>query len=323
MIRIQTRLFCLSPRVPTLFFLLALTLAAAFAQPHAPVMTDAGKANLPQQPIGPSDLIAVSVYDAPELTRSIRVDAEGQIRLPLLQAPIPASGLLPKQLESRIVDALKEEQILVDPVVSVTIVEYYSRPISVAGAVRKPITFQATGNVTLLEAIARAEGLSDGAGTEILVSLPQELVRRIPVKALIDGADPEMNLRLAGGEEIRVPEASRIYVVGNVKRPGVFPLRDAADTSVLKVLALAEGLTQYSARQAYIYRRAPDGAGKKEIEIEIEKIMKRKAPDVPLLADDILYIPDNSGRRAALSVLEKVVMFGSGAGAAAIYGSVR
>ena len=49
---------------------------------------------------------------------------------------------------------------MVDPVVKVTIVEYYSRPISVAGAVRKPVTFQATGNVTLLEALSRAEGLS-------------------------------------------------------------------------------------------------------------------------------------------------------------------
>src|SRR5439155_491657 len=168
------------------------------------------------------------------------------------------------------------------PVVSVTRVEYDSRPISVAGTVRKTVTFQATGNVTLLDAIARAEGLSAEAGLELLVSRPGELVRRIPVKALIDAADPDMNLRLLGGEEIRVPEASKIYVVGNVKKPGAFPVRDSADTSVLKVLALAEGLTQFSAKQAYIYRRDPDGASKKEIEIQIDSIMKRKTPDVSL-----------------------------------------
>src|SRR4030095_9083764 len=61
-------------------------------------------------------------------------------------------------------------------------------------------------------------------------------------------ADPDMNVRLSGGEEIRVPEASKIYVVGSVKRPGAFPLRDAADTSVLKLLALAEGLAPYSGK---------------------------------------------------------------------------
>ena len=124
-----------------------------------------------------------------------------------------------------------------------------------------------------------------------------------------------------GGEEIRVPEASKIYVVGNVRKPGAFPVRDSADTSVLKVLALAEGLTQFSAKQAYIYRRKPDGASKKEIEIEIEQIMKRKSPDVPLVADDILYIPDNTGRRATASALEKVMILSGSVGAAAIYGT--
>jgi polysaccharide biosynthesis/export protein len=300
-----------------------LALGAAYAQHRPATMVDVGTANLPQQSIGANDLIAVSVYDAPELTRSIRVDSEGAIHLPLLKNEIQADGLLPRQLEAAIAAALKDEEILIDPIVSVTMVEYYSRPISVAGAVRKPVTFQATGNVTLLEAIARAEGLSAEAGLEILVSRPGELIRRIPVKALIDAADPDMNLPLLGGEEIRVPEASKIYVVGNVKKPGAFPVRDSADTSVLKVLALAEGLTQYSAKLAYIYRRDPDGASKKEIEIQIENIMKRKTPDVPLVADDILYIPDTSGRRAALSVLEKVIMVGGGISAAAIYGVSR
>ena len=115
-----------------------------------------------------------------------------------------------------------------------------------------------------------------------------------------------MNLPLHGGEEIRVPEASKIYVVGNVKKPGAFPVRDSADTSVLKVLALAEGLTPYSRRSWPTSTAAiPTAARKDEIEIELEKIMKRKTPDVPLDADDILYIPDNTGRRATLSRARK------------------
>src|SRR4029434_3918817 len=145
-----------------------------------------------------------------------------------------------------------------------------ARPAARAGAVRRPLTFQATGNVTLLEALSRAEGLSPEAGPEVLVSRSDGITRRISVHALIDAADPDMNLRLSGGEEIRVPEASKIYVVGSVKRPGAFPLRDAADTSVLKLLALAEGLAPSSAKQAYIYRRNPDGAAKHEIEIELD-----------------------------------------------------
>jgi polysaccharide export outer membrane protein len=282
-----------------------------------------GKTNLPQQKIGANDLIAISVYDAPELTRTIRVDADGSIRLPMLKTQIQAEGLLPNTLEEAITYTLKSEEILVNPIVKVTIVEYYSRPINIAGAVRKPVTFQATGRVTLLEALARAEGLAPDAGLEVLVTQPEGLVRRIPVKALIDDADPEMNLRLVGGEEIRVPEAGKIYVVGNVKKPGAFAVRDNADTSVLKLLALAEGLAPYASKQAYIYRREASAGSKQELPIELDKILKRKSPDVPLEANDILYIPDNTGRRATMTAIEKVLLVGSGFGAAAIYAVTR
>ena len=100
-------------------------------------------------------------------------------------------------------------------------------------------------------------------------------------------------------------------------------MRDTADTSVLKLLALAEGLAPYSAKLAYIYRRNPDGAAKQEIEIELDKIMKRKSPDVPLQADDVLYIPDNTGRRATASAIEKIMLLTGSVGAAAIYGVTR
>ncbi len=93
-------------------------------------------ANLPVQAIGPADLLAVSVYGAPEFTRTVRVSSEGLIRLPMLREKIDARGLMPADVERRIAAALAEEQILVDPTVTVTIAEYHSRPISVLGAVR-------------------------------------------------------------------------------------------------------------------------------------------------------------------------------------------
>jgi len=306
---------------PGLIILIAF--CTANAQSQSPRMEEVGKANLPAQRLGSNDLVAVSVYDAPEMTRTLRVDADGSISLPLLKQNIPAEGLLPRDLESSIATALRQEEILVEPIVKVTVVEYYSRPISIAGAVRKPVTFQAVGKVTLLEALARAEGLSPEAGLEILVSQPEQALLRIPVKALIDAADPEMNIQLHGGEEVRVPEAGKIYVVGNVKKPGAFLVRDSADTSVLKVLALAEGLTPYAYRQAYIYRRESDGSSKIEIAIELDKIMKRKSPDVQLEANDILYIPDNTGKRATMTAIEKFIFAGSTLGAAMVYAGTR
>lgn len=297
--------------------ILAWALAIAVqAQTGAP---PAGGANLPAQRIGANDLIAISVYDAPEFTRSVRVGADGTIRLPMVKQRITAQGLLPAELEAEIARVLAAEEILVDPVVTVTIVEYQSRPISVVGAVRRPLTFQADTAVSLLDALARAEGLRPDAGPEILVSRtqpgpggePVSLVRRIPVKQLIDGADPEWNLKLEGGEEVRVPEAGKVFVVGNVKRPGAFAVDDTEGTSVLKVLALSEGLAPFAHKNAYIYRKEPASGSNNEIEIPLQRILERKAPDVPLLENDILYVPDNRGKRLKLTALEKIITFGS------------
>jgi polysaccharide export outer membrane protein len=309
-----------------LLTLVLLLVALAEAQVHG--LPTEPPANLPAQKIGPRDLIAIQVYDSPEFTRTVRVGADGQIRLPMLKQKIRAEGLMPNELENSLADALASEGLIVDPFVTVTVAEYSSRPVSVAGAGKNPLTFQASAPVTLLEAITRAGGLTAEAGPEILISKtqpgpdgePASLIQRVPVKALINSADPEANLKLTGGEEIRVPEAGKVFVVGNVKKPGAFPVQEGSETSVLKMLALAEGLAPYAGKQAYIYRSEASGS-KNEIPIELSKIMDRKAPDAPLLPNDVLYIPDNHGKRIGMAALEKLLLFGSTAGATAlIYG---
>lgn len=288
------------------------------------VPPDAG-ANLPAQKFGPRDLVAIQVYDSPELTRTVRIGADGYLRLPMLKQRIKAEGLMPNDLEGCIAKALQEEGLIVDPFVTVTVAEYSSRPISVAGAVKTPLTFQANSPVTLLEAITRAGGLTQETGPEILISKTQpgpngeqtSLIQRVPVKALIDAADPEANIKLTGGEEVRVPEAGKVFVVGNVKKPGAFPVRDGAETSVLRMLAIAEGLAPFAGKQAFIYRREGNGS-KNEIPIELSKIMDRKAPDATLLPNDVLYVPDSRGKRIGLATLERILLFGSTAGATAL-----
>lgn len=279
-------------------------------------------ANLPAQPIAPNDLLAISVYGAPELTRTVRVGAEGAIRLPMLKRKIDAAGLMPGVLEERIAKALEQEEILVDPAVTVTIAQYHSRPISVAGAVKHPLTFQVSRPITVLEALARAEGVTEEAGAEILITRPSEaigetpLVERVPVKALIDTGDSPWNLILNGGEELRVPPVGRVFVVGNVKRPGAFRIDDPFGMTVLKALAMAEGLTPYSTNQAYIYHHL-DGTSQ-EVAVDLRKIMDRKAPDVPLGSSDIFYIPDNRTRRATMNAIEKAIGFATATASGAL-----
>jgi polysaccharide export outer membrane protein len=216
---------------------------------------------------------------------------------------------------------------VVGPVVTVTVAEYQSRTVSVVGEVHHPLTFQAIGNVTLLDAIAKAEGISDTAGDEVLVRDGNDraavAVRRIPVKELMSGKSPELNLPLHGGEEIRIPQQGHLSVVGNVRRPGLFPITRDEQPTVLNAIAQTQGLTQYASKRAYIYRTVDTQKTKQEIPVELAKIMDRKAPDVALQAGDILYIPDDHGRRNTLGLMDKLIGVGSVASSAVVYAGER
>jgi polysaccharide export outer membrane protein len=308
-----------------------LLVAAASAQqpnpnPNRPITIPEAGANLPMQSIGVNDLIAVSVYDAPELSRTIRVGADGFIRLPMLKERIKAEGLYPANLETAIAEALKREEYYADPYVTVTIAEYHSRPITVSGAVKLPLEFQASSPTPLLQAIAKAGGLSENAGPEIIVSQTQPgpdgkpipLTRHVSVRRLIDDADAGLNFMLTGGEQVLVPEAAKVYVAGYVKKPDAYKVQDGSEISVMQILALAEGLVPYAGKVAYIYRPI-GGGGRVEISVPLAKIMDRKAPDVPLLANDIFYVPDSKGKRIALTTLQAMTPIGSALGTALIY----
>jgi polysaccharide export outer membrane protein len=142
------------------------------------------------------------------------------------------------------------------------------------------------------------------------------------VKGLFESADESLNVALAGGEDIRVVEAGKAFVVGNVKKPGAFVLRDSEESTVLQILALAEGLTAFSSKQAFIYRREAEGP-RKEITVELDQILRRKHSDIAVVADDILYIPENKGRKLGVAALEKALLFGGTAGATALVYSNR
>ena len=140
-----------------------------------PDLADGGQSfvnNLGFEPVGPGDLISISVTGSPELSRSSRVTADGDLMLPLLRHGVPVCGLTPARIAQAVAAALVKEKILVEPIVSAAVLEYRSRRVSVVGAVRLPSNFQAVGEMRLLDAIAHAQGFTPEAGPEIIVSFP-------------------------------------------------------------------------------------------------------------------------------------------------------
>ncbi len=304
-----------------LFGLLAGQLTLCLAQSTLAVRINASTplaeaAQLPSaETLGAGDLIDVAVSYCAELSRTFRVTSEGTLALPLLHHPLPVAGLTSHQVAESLTAALLKEQLLADPVVTVSVLECHSRPVSIVGAVNHPINFQATDRTTLVEALAKAGGLSPTAGSDIIVTTEATaahgvLVRIVAVKDLIGGKIPQANLALRGGEEVRIPEANKIFVAGNVRRPGAFPMQNDSDTTVMKAVALSSGLETYSGNVAYIYRKREIGVERDEVQIPLRKIMTRQSPDVVLMADDILYVPTAEGKKLTAKILGQLAGFG-------------
>jgi polysaccharide export outer membrane protein len=316
-------------RLTIVFFAVCLSLPWAHAQsnptatpvpqPDIPEPAQLWNGNLGSDPVGDGDLVYISVTGSPELSRSYRISDDGSLSLPLLKEKITVAGMVPTAIARAVSDALIHGQILVAPIVTAAVLEYRSRRVTVVGAVKAPTIIQAAGELKLLNAIARAQGFSAEAGPEVIVTRPANTggvaeTIRIPIKELLSGNKPALDIALHGGEEIRVPDAPRLFIMGNVKLPGSYPINEMGGTSVLKALALSQGVLSYSSKQAYVYRTVAGSNQRQEIEIPLRNILERKSPDVQLQPNDILYVPENSRLRMKAALLERIIGFGGAAG---------
>lgn len=178
--------------------------AAAFAQAE-PAAALAGQA---EYRVGPSDLLAVKVFQVEDLDREVRVNNAGEISLPLIGV-LPAAGRTVNELEAEIA-RLYGERYLRSPQVSVFVEEFASQRVTVGGAVKKPGIFpMTTSRLTLLQAVALAEGVQETASVRnVLVFREQGGTRsfaRFDMKAIQNGelADPELM-----GEDVVVVDTS-------------------------------------------------------------------------------------------------------------------
>ena len=117
--------------------------------------------------VGSDDLLTISVFEAPEMNREVRVSAGGTISLPLL-GDVRAEGLTPIELE-RVIDALLRRTYMKDPHVSVFVTDMESHTVAVFGAVKKPGVFQIRGPKTVVELLSMAEGLAEDAGDSVVI----------------------------------------------------------------------------------------------------------------------------------------------------------
>jgi len=135
----------------------------------------------------------------------------------------------------------------------------------------------------------------------------------INLNDLMETGDATNNIILQAGDIVTVPHSGIVYLLGAVSRPGGFVLaNDRGQMTVLKILALAGGLSSTAkGDHAVIVRKDAQGQ-QHEVAIDLKKVMQRKAEDIQLQPSDILYVPNSPGRQAMLRALEFGIAQGSG-----------
>jgi polysaccharide export outer membrane protein len=277
--------------------------------------------------IGPEDLLDISVYEDERLNKTVRVSSQGDISLPLIGV-LKVEGLTVVQLEREIKDLLSEK-LYQNPHVSVFIKEYHGQRISVIGAVDKPGVFDVRGQKTILEGLAMAGGLKEDAGQLLFLIRPPLADEKNPEKAgESEGGIPEtlvinleellvkgnwkLNLPLRNGDVINIPVSGKIFVGGEVNRPGGFPLKGKRVT-VRQAIAMAEGLKPKANASGTVIFRYGEGDAEEVLSADVNAIQKGEIKDVYLQENDIVIVP-RSNVKAFLIELRDTVrgIFGVG-----------
>lgn len=271
----------------------------------------------PAYVIGPSDEVEISVLGYPELTTKTAVLPDGHISFPFL-GRVKAEGQNVQELTQYLQKAL--DPFVFNPQVTIIVQQIRSKRFSVLGEVKRPGMFPLSdANMTIYEAIAQAEGFlptaypkqvhvlrNDGTGKQMVIDV--DLGQAVAVRS------QEMPLTLLPGDVVFVPGQSdsskRFSVLGDVRKPGVFPLEDM-DMTVLEAVAKAEGFLATAYKQQVSVVRNDSYGNRTSVNIDLADpaAAKTEAAGIKLRPGDVVYVPGQTDRKQ-VCVIGKVMVPG-------------
>src|SRR5207249_1343090 len=231
--------------------------------------------------VGAQDVLTITSYDQADLSGKFAVEADGTFTYPLI-GRFKAGGLTLRATETQLKARLKDEGYFNNPQITVSVEQYRSQKVFVVGEVRAPGTYAITGDMRLIEALARAGSTLPTASGEVVIVHPSggnaasgpllpsaadgDNVVRVDLQELQNGTFAS-NAALRDGDTIFVPRAESIYVFGQVKNPGAYALQQRT-TTVLQALSLAGGVTDRGSTSRIRIVRMVDGQ-KKDIKVTL------------------------------------------------------
>jgi uncharacterized protein involved in exopolysaccharide biosynthesis/protein involved in polysaccharide export with SLBB domain len=258
-------------------------------------------------PIGPGDSLDVSEFHTPEFHSSVRVSTAGTVTLPMVNE-VKIGGLDEPEAARAIEAALVAGGVLLHPEVSVLVTAYAGQDVSVLGEVAHPGVYPYTLHHRLLDLISASAGLSQNAGR--LVNVFHRSDPNTPHPVVLDpgGTDTgtDHNPELSPGDTVQVSRAGLVFVIGDVVRPGGFPVDPAQGLTVVQALSLAWGPSQNAAAGRALLIREQKG-GRTLTTLNLRRMIHGQDPDQPIYDRDILFVPDSMAKNMWNRTMEAAI----------------
>jgi len=234
--------------------------------------------------MGTGDVLRITVYGQPDLATEARVGASGNISFPLI-GDVKLAGVTPAQGEAEIAQRLSKGGFILEPFVSLNVVQYRSQQISVLGRVNRPGKFTLEKVSRISDVLALAGGISgDGADTVTLMRTRdgKPEYREIDVIALFKPGGEDSNVLVQDGDIINVARQPVFYIYGEVQRPGTFRLEQ--NMNLVQALSLGGGVTARGTQKGIRILRRDANGGMQELEAKLADPVKK---------DDVIYVKES------------------------------
>lgn len=262
--------------------------------------------------VGPRDVLTLIIYAGGEeqQTLDLTVSAQGIINAPFV-GPLHVKGLSIRQLELAIAEPLAKDY-FVNPQVNIRVKEYHSLHYYISGAIKSPGMYEMSSNTSLMELLAKAGGVLPERGNVAYV-LRESMDKiqgdekiedfvlskdpiKIDLKRLLDLGDMSFNIMLEPGDVIYIPlektldlAESKIYVEGEVKKPGVYNFQ--VGLTAMNACIMAGGFDKFAApNRTKIIRKNKENQD--IIKINLDDVREGKISDIELKPGDRIYVPE-------------------------------